>query len=267
MKLSIAVSTPDARFSAFALKGPFDESFSLAKAAGFDGVELHVRNPADVDAAALESLLKQYGLEVSAIGTGRAFGEEGLCFSAAEESVRRAAVRRVCDQIDFGAGLGALVIIGLILGRNPVTPESEMWAVDSLGECARHASGKGVLLALEPINRYETSFIITVDDCLKFIEKVGRDSVRILLDTFHMNIEESSIEESIRRAGPRIAHVHAADSNRRHPGAGHIDFRSIVATLRETGYDGYLSAEILPEPDPESAARNTVKHLRKILSE
>ena len=82
-----------------------------------------------------------------------------------------------------------------------------------------------------------------------------------------MNIEEASIEAAIRRAGPRIAHVHVADSNRRHPGAGHTDFRSIVGALREAGYDGFLSAEILPEPDPETAARSTVGFLRKIIAE
>jgi 5-keto-L-gluconate epimerase len=267
MKLSIAVSTPDAKFSALALKGSFEENFRLVKASGFDGVELHVKNPKDVDAAAIASMLASNGLDVSAIGTGRAFGEEGLCFSSPDVSVRRAAIGRILDQIDFGARFGALVIIGLILGKNPVTPESERWSVESLGECARHASEKGVILALEPINRYETSFIISVEDCLNFIDRVGENCVRILLDTFHMNIEEASMENSIRRASGRIAHVHVADSNRWHPGAGHIDFRSIVSTLRSVGYEGYLSAEIFPKPDPESAARNTVIALRKILTE
>jgi len=265
MKLSIAVSTPDAVFSALALRGPFEENFKLVKSAGFDAVELAIKDPAKIDVANLESLLKEFSLQTCAIQTGRAFGEDGLCFSAAEESIRKAAVKRIRTHIDLGARLNSLIIIGLIVGKNPVTEETERWAVECLSECARYAAEKDVTLVVEPINRYETSFIITVDDCLHILDKVGEENCKILLDTFHMNIEEASIEGSIRRAGGRIAHVHVADSNRRHPGAGHIDFRSVVTTLREVGYDGCLSAEILPHPEPAVAAHATVDFLRKII--
>ncbi len=265
MKLSIAVSTPDAVFSALALKGPFGENFKLVKESGFDAVELAIKDPAKIDVANLELLLKEYSLRTCAIQTGRAFGEDGLCFSDADEAVRAAAVERIMSHIDLGARLDSLIIIGLILGKNPVTEETERWAVRCLAECARHAAAKGVTLVVEPINRYETSFIITVDDCLRFLDMVGEDNCKILLDTFHMNIEEASIEESIRRAGGRIAHVHVADSDRRHPGAGHMDFRSIVAVLREMDYDGFLSAEILPFPEPAVAARATVNFLREVI--
>jgi sugar phosphate isomerase/epimerase len=81
---------------------------------------------------------------------------------------------------------------------------------------------------------------------------------------FHMNIEEASIEESLRRAAPALRHVHVADSNRRAPGWGHLDFRHILETLQEVGYQGYLSAETLPHPDPEGAARQTVDYLRSL---
>jgi 5-keto-L-gluconate epimerase len=267
MKLSIAVSSPDAVFSALALKGSYEDNFALVKDAGFDGAELAIKDPAKIDTLRLETLLKQFGLVAPAMGTGRAFGEEGLCFSAAEETVRRAAVERICSHVDFGARLNSLIIIGLIVGKNPVTPETEGWAVECLAECSKYAAGKGVTLVVEPINRYETSFIINVDYCLRFLDRVGADNCKILLDTFHMNIEEASIEGSIRRAGARIGHVHVADSNRWHPGAGHIDFKSVVATLREVGYDGFLSAEILPNPSPAEAACATVKYLRNILAE
>ena len=218
MKLSIAVSTPDARFSALALKGSFDDTFSLAKQAGFDGVEIAIKNPADFDARHIKSKLGAHGLELYAIGTGRAFGEEGLSFSDPDIKVRLAAIERIKRQIDFGAELGAAIIIGLILGKNPVTSESEDWAVEALRECAEYAVPADVTLVLEPINRYETSFIKTVDECLRFLDMVGVKSCKILLDSFHMNIEEASMEDSIRKAGARTAHVHVADSNRWHPG-------------------------------------------------
>lgn len=266
MKLSIAVSTPDAQFSALALKGSFEDNFRLVKSLGYDGVEISVRDPNLVDRTILKTLLASHGLTVPAIATGRAFGEEGLCFSSPDASVRAAAVKRIKDQAEFAAFLGANVIMGLILGKDPRNETSYQYAVECCRECARHAAECGVRIFIEPINRYETSFLITVDDVLEFIQTVCvGDTCRVLLDTFHMNIEESSIEKSILHAGPRIGHVHVADSNRWHPGAGHIDFAAIVKTLRSTGYDGFLTAEILPKPDPESAARNNILHMRPII--
>jgi 5-keto-L-gluconate epimerase len=267
MKLSIAVSTPDAKFSALALKGSFEENFEIVKKAGFEGVEISVRDPKVVDQDLLKTLLDQFDFDVPALATGRAFGEEGLCFSSPDEAVRCAAVQRVKDQINFAGRIKSNVIIGLILGKNERNNINEQWAIECCRECAVHAKKMNLHLFLEPINRYETSFLITVEDVLNFIETVGVDETtcRVLLDTFHMNIEESSIEGSIRRAGARIGHVHIADSNRKHPGAGHMDFKSIVSVLKESGYDGFLSAEILPLPDPVSAAFNTVEHMRNIV--
>lgn len=266
MKLSIAVSSPDAVFSALALKGSYEDNFALVKEVGFDGAELAIKDPSKIDKENLKSLLTKFELDVPAMGTGRAFGEEGLCFSSPDENVRRAAVERICSHADFAAELNSLIIIGLILGKNPVTPESESWAAECMAECAKYAAAKNVKMVVEPINRYETSFIITVEDCLRFLDRVGADNCLILLDTFHMNIEEAMIEESIRAAGQRVAHVHIADSNRRYPGAGHIDFRKIVTTLREIGYDGWLSAEMLPYPEPAVAARRTVEYMRALIS-
>ena len=132
-------------------------------------------------------------------------------------------------------------------------------------ECADYAAERGVDLFVEPINRYETGFIITADDCLSFFDTVDRPNCKVLLDTFHMNIEEADIYATIARVGKRIGHVHVADSNRRSPGAGHLDFARIVNTLHGAGYNGFLSAEIFPDPDPETAIASMAAHLRPIL--
>ncbi|MFQ6672056.1 MAG: TIM barrel protein, partial [Candidatus Tectimicrobiota bacterium] len=137
---------------------------------------------------------------------------------------------------------------------------------EALRECAALAEEEGVRLVLEPLNRYETNLVNTVAEALQLIKEVGSEAMGLLFDTFHANIEEPSIEGSIRAAGSRLLHVHVADSNRWHPGAGHIDFAQIVATLREVGYDGYLSAEILPLPDPHTCARKTIEFLGGLLA-
>ena len=120
------------------------------------------------------------------------------------------------------------------------------YLVEAIRTCAAAAAGTGVRFALEPINRYETDLIHTVAEGLELVERVGADNFGLLLDTFHMNIEEPVIEDSIRTCGDRIFHFHVADSNRWYPGAGHLDFRSILETLADTGYDGYVSGEFMP---------------------
>ena len=118
-------------------------------------------------------------------------------------------------------------------------------------------------LALEPINRYETSLINNVEQGLDLIAKVGVDNFGLLLDTFHMNIEEPQIEESIRLCDQRIFHFHVADSNRWYPGGGHLDFNSILTSLQQTDYTGFVSGEFLPLPDANIAAIKSIEYLNQ----
>ncbi len=117
-------------------------------------------------------------------------------------------------------------------------------------------------MVLEPLNRYETPLINTAREALEFLDLVGADNLGLLLDTFHMNIEEPSIEESIRMCGRRIFHFHVADSNRWYPGAGHLDFRAILSTLLATGYQGFVSGEFMAQPEADLAARKAAEFLR-----
>ena len=136
--------------------------------------------------------------------------------------------------------------------------------VEALQECSAAAEPHGVKYALEPLNRYETDLIHTVADGLDLIERVGVDNFGLLLDTFHMNIEEPSIEESIRTCGDRIFHFHVADSNRWPPGAGHLDFGSILETLFGTGYQGWVSGEFMPVPDADTGAQQAIGYLNAL---
>jgi sugar phosphate isomerase/epimerase len=118
---------------------------------------------------------------------------------------------------------------------------------------------------MEPINRYETDFIFSAADGMRLVEDLDCDNFGLMLDLFHMNIEDVSIEEGLRQAGDRLWHVHIADSNRRYPGSGHLNFDSIFATLNGMRYEGYISAELLPLPDPDTVAQETAEFLKAYL--
>jgi sugar phosphate isomerase/epimerase len=182
--------------------------------------------------------------------------------------VRRAAIERVKSHVPLAQHFAATIILGLIRGITPPGQSHERsmaYLVGALQECSAVAASDGVSFALEPLNRYETDLIHTVEQGMELIQRVGAENFGLLLDTFHMNIEEPSIEASIRACGDRIFHFHVADSNRWHPGAGHLDFRGILATLGEAGYDGYVSGEFIPVPDADTGARRAIEHLRSVV--
>jgi sugar phosphate isomerase/epimerase len=267
MKLSIVLSLQPASFQAATFKGDLETNLKLIADLGYDGVELAIRDPKLVDLDALEKTVAAHGLAVPAIGTGQAWGEEGLSFTDPDEAVRRQAIERILSHLPLAARFKAIVIIGLIRGvvKPGVSPEQAMdWLVEALAEICTAAEPLGVNLALEPINRYETSLINNVAEGMSLIERVNSDVFGLLLDTFHMNIEEADMLESIRTCGERIFHFHVADSNRLYPGGGHLDFKEILESLDGTGYKGYVSGEFLPKPDTESAAKLGITNLKQI---
>jgi sugar phosphate isomerase/epimerase len=267
MKLSVVLSTHAAAFEAVAFKGDFAANVAKIAAWGYDGVELAVRDPSLVNAGQLERVVVDNGLVVPAIGTGQAWGEEGLSFTSDDPAVRAAAVERISSHVPLAQHLDALIILGLIRGITPEgqTHEQSMeYLVEAIQQCAAAAAGTDVRFALEPMNRYETDLVHTAADGLELIERVGADNFGLLLDTFHMNIEEADIGESIRACGDRIFHFHVADSNRWYPGAGHLDFVSILDALEETEYDGFISGEFMPLPDADTAAENGIRYLRNL---
>ena len=268
MKLSVVVSTQPAAFSALAYQGEVEKSIAKIAALGYEGVELAVRDPHLLEVAHIEKIIKEKNLSVPAIGTGQAYGEEGLSLTHPDGEVRKKAMARLNAHIDFASHFGALVIIGLIRGKvlDDVKRQQAMqWLVEAVRQCAAVANEKRIKLAIEPINRYETDLVNTVAEGLDLIENAGAENVGLLLDTFHMNIEEPSLEESIRQAGSRLFHIHIADSNRWYPGAGHLNFAHVVSALQQTRYDGYLSAEILPLPDADTCAAMTMKFMQSLI--
>jgi sugar phosphate isomerase/epimerase len=270
MKLAVTATPGEARFAPILLRGPLSESFALACQYGCDGIEVHLRDPHDVDWKEMVELSRRYSLPVTTLGTGMAAGIDGLTFADAKAEVRRQAVERVKAHIKLAARLGSAVTIGVLNGNlgniAGQAAKRREFHFACLKECCRVAADAGVSLLLEPLNRYECDWFNTTEDALCVIEQLGAANLKYLADTFHMNIEEVDLAASIRRAGNSLGYVHLVDSNRCGPGQGHLPFGEVLNALLDVGYDGYLSLECLPKPDPQRAIKNSLSYIKKLLA-
>jgi sugar phosphate isomerase/epimerase len=262
LKLALTATPSAAPFAPIIVKGGVERAFALAAELGYDGLELHLRRPTDVDWSVVKALATDHNLKIPMLGTGMAV-DDGLSFSDPDPEVRRQAVERIKEHIELAVYLGSAVVLGSVRGSlgSDAAHHSRRrgFIMDCMAECCEASSRVGVGMLLEPINRYETNFINTVDQALEVLEQLGSPCMKLLVDTFHMNIEEADIGGSVRRAGCLVGHVHFGDSNREAPGHGHLDLLEVLRALQEIEYRGYLSFEVLPLPNTrqDSSCRNS----------
>ena len=265
MKSAITLSqVPEALGGPFVFRTPLPEAFATAAKIGFDAVELFLPGPDFVSVDEVKSLADEHGLAVAAVGTGAGMVCHGLSITDPSEEKREAALDFVFAMIDFGGRLNAPAILGSMQGKSTGDDALELLA-SGLRRCAERAATHGVPFIYEPLNRYETNLFNRLGDAAKFLDHHELKNVVLLADMFHMNIEESDLPAAIREAGKHIGHVHFADSNRQAMGFGHTAAAPVIAALKEIGYAGYLSAEIFPLPDPETAARQTIQSIRSLI--
>lgn len=267
-RYAMALSTRETFFGPVLFGGKIEEGFAALHRAGFRYVELSMRNADDLPGDELLSLLDKYALRVTALATGQGCLHDGLCLSATDPKIHLAAVKRLEQIINLAQRLEADVILGGVRGKFGGSQAEQAaqreGVLKGVRRCCSHAQAMGVNLLLEPINRYETNFINTAAEAVAFIEEVGAKNLRLLLDTFHMNIEEVDLLATLRMNASRLGYVHLVDSNRQSPGQGHIDLSAVLRTLFEIGYRGVISAEILPLPDNASAVQRTANYLDAI---
>jgi D-psicose/D-tagatose/L-ribulose 3-epimerase len=241
---------------------PFgDNTLHLARHArelGFDVLEICIEQPSRVSAEAVSAAAEDAGVAVSVCG---AFGPE-RDVSHEERSVRRSGLDYLRGCIDLAAAVGSPHVAGPMYsatGKARLLSPSEReqqrrWAVASLREAGEYAGERGVSLAIEPLNRFETDLVNTVAQGVELCERIGLANVGLLLDTFHMNIEERSLPKAIRLAGGRVFHVHACENDRGAPGTGHIDWTGVAVALGEIGYTGQVVIESFT-PEIQEIAR------------
>jgi sugar phosphate isomerase/epimerase len=233
-----------------------DVALPTLRSLGCDGVELLLGRAEDVDPTDLDRLLAKHEMELSAIGTGLAT-TDGLYLGSREERTRQEAVKRVLEISKIAERFDCGVIVGSIKGGVVPAPSLEC-LYKSMMEL------REVRLIIEPLNRYESAIVNKASQAVELIRSQNLERALVLLDTFHMNIEEKSMADAIMSVGERLGYFHIADSNRRAPGDGHIPFSEVFRALKEIYYDGYVSAEILQEPNSEVALRKTVEFVRAV---
>ena len=267
-KFSFATSPKVSSFSSLLFAGRLNDGLRAAAETGFDAVEISLGSASEIQPKVFANALSDCGLSLSAIATGRMCLEDGLCLSNSDPKILSKAKERLFSLIELAAFLRAAVIIGGVRGslKGSVTERNDQRskAVSVLHECADLASKIGVTMLLEPINRYETNFVNSLKDALTLLKDINASSVKLLLDTYHMNIEETDIVAAVLAAGPKLGYLHVADNNRLAPGQGHINFPAILSSLHEIGYTGFVSAEILPLPDDLTALGQTSQYLNAI---
>lgn len=234
---------------------------------GFDAVEVFPPSADAVDANLLKKLLVDHHLRLAAVGTGAGWVRGKLNLTLPDAAQRAKARDFIRSIIDLAGPLGAPAIIGSMQGRHSVDgvdqPTARAWLNEALEELGEHARRYHTPLIYEPLNRYETNMCNTVEQGTAMLRSLSTRNVLLLADLFHMNIEEVDVAAAIRAGEGSIGHVHFVDSNRRPAGCGHLEYPPIVAALRAIHYDRAVSAEALPWPDGDAAARQTIESYRK----
>jgi D-psicose/D-tagatose/L-ribulose 3-epimerase len=276
--------------NSLAWQSPFGKDaygqFKKAKDMGFDIYEIAVEDFGIIDAEEIKDAMAKTGIEVKTLCG--AFGET-RDVSSDNPEYRKTGVQYIKDLVDLAAEIGAEVVSGPLysaVGKaRMTTPEEKAqqwdWAVENLMECADYAAEKGIKLAIEPLNRFETDFINTMEQALDLAARIGRDNVGFMPDTFHMNIEESNIPNAIRSAKGKIFDFHTCANNRGTPGEDNFNWEAINQALKDADYDDYCVIEsFTPDcveiakaaslwrkfaPSPEYLAENGLAFLKSVI--
>ena len=260
--------------------------FKTFKKWGFDTVEIAIDDPASIDSAYVKAELDAAKLACGSVCG--CFGlDRDLRGDAKAQGNSLAYMRALIDHmvvLDCPSLIGPVYsAVGRTGGAEPDEYDRQ-WrlVVKNLKTIAAYAAKQGKQICMEPLNRFETDFINTVDQALRMVKDVGSPALKLHLDTFHMNIEEKHQGAAIRKAGKLLAHVHACGSDRGTPGNDHIDWAPIAQALKAVKYRGDVVIESFTrdvkiiataaaiwrqiEPSREDIARKGLKFLRKTLT-
>lgn len=217
---------------------------------GYDGIEI-MGEPRKYDIKHVRGLLDKYKLQCYGSVTIMVKGRDLI---HADVYYREMSIQYVKECVDMVANLGGhmLTLVPSEVGKIVAMADEDTewaWAVEGIKVIADHAAKKNIQIGLEPLNRFETNFLNRHDQALRLADDVGFDNVGVCLDAFHINIEEADPYQALLNTGKRLIDFHVADNNRFPPGGGALDFAKIISTLKQAGYDGWLTSEFVVPMD------------------
>ena len=250
------------------LRGSIEEICDVAAKLGYDAVELHVREPLRYDAAHIKKTAGSRNLSICAIANGMELTVGGLCLIDEDKQKRELALSRLLEHADFAAGLGAMLIVGIMRGNVPRGGDLATYQnrfAQALGRVCEYAAKKNVAVVIESILRYINNYLNGVIETMDFVTGLGQGNLSLHIDTHSMAIEEKNLKNSILYCKDKpLGYVHYSDNNRMYPGGGALDFRELTHALADIGYGGYVTLECLPHPGAEEAARLGLEYMKSV---
>ena len=222
----------------------FERDLTCAKQAGYDAVELQIPDPEMFDEIRVRKSLEAAGLPMCAFQTGTTYATRGNCLCTADESVRERTVKLLMSFVDLAARWRVVIVVGSLQGRFKDEPDrlvGEARIRESLRRVGEYALSKKVTVAFEPVNHGEISFHNTIETASAMVRGMAQPGVQLMVDSFHMNIEEKDMLSPLDGVGDILAHVHLSETNRDVLGSGHWDTRRFLTRLRAIGYSGFCS--------------------------
>ena len=251
------------------LRGNLSDNLIQASHLGYHALEVHTRETVLWDYPAIEKVMLECNMKISAIVTGRLNTEGQVNLIDDVPYITQSAVTGMKQYIEMAERFKTDIVVGWIKGKIPAG-NNEIRYLDRLAYHLQilndYAGERGVRLFLEVINRYETNIFNTAEATMEFILSKKLENCLIHLDTFHMGIDEADPVAAIKLCGKKLGYMHFADNTRSYPGSGQFDFHRVLQALEAIGYDGYLSVECLPKPDGITAARYAIKNLKEIIA-
>lgn len=239
----------------FLVENPVDD-FRKISQIGYKGIELSLRDVKDIDWEFLNGILKENSLELICLSTGLIRKIDGLSLIHEDKNKRQFAIDRMSAMIElFGRQVSRSknLLLGYTKGTLSDKKEDHSHQIEilkeSLSRLIPKAEREDVIIGIEVINHLETNFINNISEGLELISEFRSKNIKLILDTYHMHIEEESIRSSIIKAAGSIGYVHLCDDNRGFPGSGNINFNDVFTGLEEAGYNGYFTMEFKPSED------------------
>ncbi len=243
----------------------FATQLDSLRAAGLWGLELNIRDPRAVPFAGVEKLLRDHGLEFSMFASGLTAKTLGVSLSSLDEDQRRQAVSVCSEMLAWVEREDAGVIVGFLKGVDHTDPQKARSQMRrSLDELAPVAERECTALVIEATNRYETPIANSLGEAYELVLPYPADWMRILPDTFHMNIEEQDLAASLRECADRFSLIHFSENNRFLPGYGGFAFAPVLRVLREMRYHGRVGIEGNTRHDLVTDTRDAVAYLKEV---